>query len=113
MSFANSHRRVLDQTVVTEPLVKCTQVNPETLLRVTRLQQDERILVHLEASRGNAVADDLVYHRSCYRKFKALKQFKHSAEEKGDAYRAAYETLFESIKLSVLEGNKIEYMPRI
>ena len=31
-----------------EPLVKCTQVTPETMLRAAHLRQDERILVHLD-----------------------------------------------------------------
>ena len=101
MSFANSHRRPLKQTVVERASGKVHASKSQ--------RQLERLLLHLETGRVDVVADDLVYHRFCYKEFthpRALQQLEDGVEEKGDAYIAAYKQLFDAIKSSVLEGKK-------
>ena len=48
------------------------------MLDAARLEQNERILLHLECQRLDEIAADVVYHRSCYVDFTretSLQQF--------------------------------------
>ena len=66
-----------------EPLTKCEQIKPEALLRAIDLRQDER-LIQCFADDFDAVASDVVYHRSCCRQYtnpRALKYLGDSPVE--------------------------------
>ena len=52
-----------------EPLTKCTRIEPTALLKVARLREDERIIVHLRLEGVDAVAANVVYHRSCCQEY--------------------------------------------
>ena len=64
----------------------------------------------------DAVAADVMYHRSCYKEFTdscVLKKLEDTAEEMGDSYAEAYAQLFAEVESSVLTGKKVELMPRL
>lgn len=73
-------------------------------------------MLHLESTGMDAVAADVMYHRSCYKEFTdscALKKLEDTAEEMGDSYAQAYAQLFAEVESSVLTGKKVELMPRL
>ena len=83
-----------------EPLTKCEQIKPEALLRAIDLRQDER-LIQCFADDFDAVASDVVYHRSCYRQYtnpRALKYLEDSPVECNEIYTKAFNTLCANIE---------------
>lgn len=71
-------------------------------------------MLHLESQSVDAVAADVVYHRSCYKHYTnptVLKQFRDLPEELGCCYTNAYSILFEEMESSVLAGTKVVFMP--
>ena len=64
----------------------------------------------------DAVAADIMYHRSCSKAFTdscELKKLENTAEEMGDSYSQGYAQIFSEVESSVLTGKKIEYMPML
>ena len=58
----------------------------------------------------DAVAVDVIYHRSCYKEFTdscVLRKLEDTAKEMGDSYAQAYAQLYAEVESSVLTGKKL------
>ena len=95
-----------------EGLSTCALIQPQTLIDAATLRQDERLLFYLEGL--DAVAADVVYHRSCYKEYTnptSLKKFKDLPEELTGGHSKAYEQLAGEIRSTILEKTKVAFLP--
>ena len=83
-----------------EPLSKCEQIRPDALIRAITLRQDER-LMHCFVDGFDAVASDVVYHRSCYKQFTnptSLQYLEDSPTDQHEIYATAFQKLCNEVE---------------